>query len=53
MSRDDAVVYEMSNDISVISTTEFFMPIIDNRFDFSRIAATNAISDVYVMGAHP
>ena len=52
-SRDDAAVYDMGNDEAVISTTDFFMPIVDNAFDFGRIAATNAISDIYAMGGTP
>jgi len=52
-SRDDAAVYDMGNGEAVISTTDFFMPIVDNAFDFGRIAATNAISDIYAMGGEP
>jgi len=52
-SRDDAAVYDLGNDQAVISTTDFFMPIVDDPFDFGRIAATNAISDVYAMGGSP
>ena len=52
-SRDDAAVYDMGNGEAVISTTDFFMPIVDDAFDFGRIAATNAISDVYAMGGLP
>lgn len=52
-SRDDAAVYDMGNGIGVISTTDFFMPIVDDPFDFGRIAATNAISDIYAMGGMP
>lgn len=52
-TRDDAAVYDMDTGISVISTTDFFMPIVDDPFDFGRIAATNAISDVYAMGGRP
>ncbi len=52
-SRDDAAVYDMGNGEAVISTTDFFMPIIDDAFDFGRIAATNAISDIYAMGGEP
>ena len=52
-SRDDAAVYDMGNGIGIISTTDFFMPIVDDAFDFGRIAATNAISDVYAMGGTP
>jgi len=52
-SRDDAAVYDMGNGQGVISTTDFFMPIVDDPFDFGRIAATNAISDIYAMGGRP
>jgi selenide, water dikinase len=52
-SRDDAAVYDMGNGIALISTTDFFTPIVDDPFDFGRIAATNAISDVYAMGGVP
>jgi selenide,water dikinase len=52
-SRDDAAVYDLGDGRAVISTTDFFMPIVDDPFDFGRIAATNAISDVYAMGGVP
>lgn len=52
-SRDDAAVYDLGNGTSVISTTDFFMPIVDDPFEFGQIAATNAISDVYAMGGRP
>ncbi|NYT64291.1 selenide, water dikinase SelD [Alcaligenaceae bacterium] len=52
-SRDDAAVYAIDADRGVVSTTDFFMPIVDDPFDFGRIAATNAISDIYAMGADP
>ncbi len=52
-SRDDAAVYEIEGDLAIISTTDFFMPIVDDGFDFGRIAATNAISDIYAMGGKP
>lgn len=52
-TRDDAAVYDLGNGTSVISTTDFFMPIVDNPFDFGRIAATNAISDIFAMGGKP
>lgn len=52
-SRDDAAVLDMGNGTALISTTDFFMPIVDDPFDFGRIAATNAISDVYAMGGKP
>ncbi|MDY0971041.1 selenide, water dikinase SelD [Siccibacter turicensis] len=52
-TRDDAAVYDLGNGTCVISTTDFFMPIVDSPFDFGRIAATNAISDIYAMGGKP
>lgn len=52
-SRDDAAVYAIDDDRGVVSTTDFFMPIVDDPFDFGRIAATNAISDIYAMGGTP
>ncbi len=52
-SRDDAAVFDLGNGNSVISTTDFFMPIVDDPLTFGRIAATNAISDVYAMGGTP
>ncbi|CDL80692.1 selenide, water dikinase SelD [Xenorhabdus szentirmaii] len=52
-SRDDAAVYDIGNGTGIISTTDFFMPIVDDPFDFGRIAATNAISDIYAMGGRP
>jgi selenide,water dikinase len=52
-SRDDAAVYEIDAERGVVSTTDFFMPIVDDPFDFGRIAATNAISDIYAMGGDP
>jgi len=52
-SRDDAAVYDWGDGQSVISTTDFFMPIVDNPRDFGRIAATNAMSDIYAMGGKP
>ncbi|WP_247233989.1 selenide, water dikinase SelD [Telluribacter sp. SYSU D00476] len=52
-SRDDAAVLDMGNGEAVISTTDFFMPIVDDAFDFGRIASANAISDVYAMGGTP
>ncbi|MCZ2139879.1 MAG: selenide, water dikinase SelD [Bacteroidia bacterium] len=51
--RDDAAVIDMGNGTALISTTDFFMPIVDNPFDFGKVAATNAISDVYAMGGKP
>ena len=52
-SRDDAAVYDLGDGRAVISTTDFFTPIVDDAFDFGRIAATNALSDVYAMGGKP
>ena len=52
-SKDDAAVYNLGNGRCVVSTTDFFMPIVDDPFDFGRIAATNAISDIYAMGGKP
>ncbi len=52
-SRDDAAVYDIGHDQAVISTTDFFMPIVDDPHTFGRIAATNALSDVYAMGGRP
>ena len=48
---DDAAVYQLSDDQAVVATTDFFMPIVDDPFDFGRIAAANALSDIYAMGA--
>ena len=52
-SKDDAAVYDIGNGRALISTTDFFSPIVDDAFDFGRIAATNALSDVYAMGGQP
>ena len=52
-TRDDAAVYDLGNGTALISTTDFFMPIVDDPFDFGRIASANAISDVYAMGGKP
>lgn len=52
-SRDDAAVYDLGNGMALISTTDFFMPIVDDPFAFGRIASANAISDVYAMGGKP
>ncbi len=51
--RDDAAVYDLGTGSAIISTTDFFTPIVDDPFTFGRIAATNAISDVYAMGGKP
>ncbi|MFT4994111.1 MAG: selenide,water dikinase [Paraglaciecola sp.] len=53
LSRDDAAAYDIGNGQVILSTTDFFMPIVDDPFDFGRIAATNAISDIYAMGGKP
>ncbi|UTY60230.1 selenide, water dikinase SelD [Massilia sp. erpn] len=52
-TSDDAAVYKLNEEQALIATTDFFMPIVDDPFDFGRIAATNAISDVYAMGGTP
>jgi len=52
-TKDDAAVFDIGNDQAVISTTDFFMPIVDDPTDFGKIAACNAISDVYAMGGKP
>ena len=52
-SKDDAAVYDMGNGTALISTTDFFMPIVDDPYNFGRIASANAISDVYAMGGKP
>ncbi|RYY66783.1 MAG: selenide, water dikinase SelD [Chitinophagaceae bacterium] len=52
-SNDDAAVYDIGNGQALISSADFFMPIVDDPFDFGRIAAANAISDIYAMGASP
>ena len=52
-SKDDAAAYDLGNGTSVLSTTDFFMPIVDDPFIFGKIAATNALSDIYAMGGKP
>jgi selenide,water dikinase len=52
-TADDAAVYKLNDEQALIATTDFFMPIVDDPLDFGRIAATNAISDVYAMGGRP
>jgi len=52
-TADDAAVYQINDEQALVATTDFFMPIVDDPFDFGRIAATNAISDVYAMGGRP
>src|SRR5690606_11667055 len=51
--KDDAAVYQVSDDLAIINTVDFFTPIVDDPYDFGRIAAANAISDVYAMGGKP
>ena len=51
--KDDAAVIAIDDKRAIISTTDFFMPIVDDPYDFGRIAATNAISDIYAMGGKP
>src|SRR6266849_6892375 len=50
---DDAAVYRLNDEQALVATTDFFSPVVDDPYDFGRIAATNAISDVYAMGAKP
>ena len=50
---DDAAVWQVDDNLCIVATTDFFMPVVDDPHDFGRIAATNAISDVYAMGAKP
>jgi selenide,water dikinase len=52
-TADDAAVYRLADDLAIVSTVDFFTPIVDDPYDFGRIAATNALSDVYAMGARP
>jgi selenide, water dikinase len=52
-TADDAAVYRVSDELAVVSTADFFTPIVDDPYDFGRIAATNALSDVYAMGGRP
>ena len=52
-NKDDAAAFDLGNGTSVLSTTDFFMPIVDDAFTFGRIAATNALSDIYAMGGKP
>ena len=52
-TKDDAAVYDLGDGTGVISTTDFFMPIVDDSFEFGRVAAANAISDIYAMGGTP
>ena len=52
-TADDAAVWKLNDDQALVATTDFFMPVVDDPFDFGRIAATNALSDVYAMGGRP
>ncbi len=52
-SADDAAVYRVSGDVAIVTTVDFFTPIVDDPYDFGRVAATNALSDVYAMGGRP
>lgn len=52
-SKDDAAVYQLSDDLAIINTVDFFTPIVDDAFDFGKIAAANAVSDVFAMGGKP
>src|SRR5690349_24271744 len=52
-TSDDAAVYRLNDEQAIIATTDFFMPIVDDPYDFGRIAAANALSDVYAMGGTP
>jgi selenide,water dikinase len=52
-SNDDACAYDMGNGMAIITTTDFFTPVVDDAYDFGRIASANAISDVYAMGGKP
>src|SRR6201991_1576973 len=52
-TSDDAAVWKLGANQAIVATTDFFMPVVDAPFDFGRIAATNALSDVYAMGARP
>jgi selenide,water dikinase len=52
-NNEDAAVYQINDNQAIVATTDFFMPIVDDPFEFGRIAATNAISDIYAMGAQP
>src|SRR3989440_11209338 len=52
-TADDAAVYRLNDSQAIVATTDFFTPVVDDPYDFGRIAATNAISDIYAMGARP
>jgi selenide,water dikinase len=52
-TADDAAVYRLTDDLALVATTDFFMPVVDDPYEFGRIAATNALSDIYAMGGSP
>src|SRR5216110_3356872 len=52
-TNDDAGVYRLTDELALVQTVDFFTPIVDNPYDFGRIAAANALSDLYAMGARP
>src|ERR671937_2109330 len=52
-TADDAAAYRVSDDLAILTTVDFFTPIVDDPYDFGRIAATNALSDIYAMGGEP
>src|SRR5207302_8062797 len=52
-SADDAAVYKVSDDLAIVTTADFFTPIVDDPYDFGRVAAANALSDVYALGGTP
>src|SRR5438034_5466781 len=52
-TADDAAVYQLSDDLALVLTTDFFTPVVDRPYDFGAIAAANALSDVYAMGGRP
>src|SRR3990167_2524872 len=52
-TSDDAAVWRVSDEAAIVAATDFFMPVVDDPYEFGRIAATNAISDIYAMGARP
>ena len=52
-NNEDAAVYQLNEHQAIVATTDFFMPMVDDPYQFGRIAATNAISDIYAMGAQP
>src|SRR5213596_3791171 len=52
-TSDDAAVYQLSDELALVQTLDFFPPIVDDPYDFGAIAAANALSDIYAMGGHP